>query len=215
LKSPPYNKNKITSKYNMSSGTDASNLGYGGQSPFVGNPSLVNPDNSHYPGGFGSNEAPMFGKFGLPGAAYNVDAANSFIPGLSLKGGAKKLKRKIKNITKIYKGMKKTMRKRIGSMKRKIMTRFHKKGGKSRRSRRSSARRMKMRGGMPDYPAGYSQYQNNLPMSNSYSLANVKLSPNESALANPAPYQRLSNCVNCVDNYNANTNEGFPSRGWW
>ena len=60
---------------------------------------------------------------------------------------------------------------------------------------------------------GYSQYQNNLPMTNVYSLADVNLSASESALANPPPYQPLSNCVNCVDNYNHYTNMGFPSRG--
>jgi hypothetical protein len=199
----------------MSAGSDNSNLGYGGQSPFVGNTSLVNPDNSHSPAGFGSNEAPMFGKFGLPGAAYNVNAANSCIPGLCYKGGAKKLKRKIKNITKMYKTMqggRKTFKKRVKSIKKRLMSRHHKKGGRSKRSRRSYG---KMKGGMPNYPAGYSQYQNNLPMTNSYSIGNVKLGPSDSALANPAPFQKLSNCTNCVDNYNANTNEGFPSRGWW
>jgi len=68
---------------------------------------------------------------------------------------------------------------------------------------------------MPNYPPGYSQYQNNMPMTNSYSLGNVKLPASESALANPAPYQRLSNCTNCVDNYDQNINKGFASRGWW
>ena len=199
----------------MSAGSDNSNLGYGNQNPFVGNPNLVNSDNSHYAGGFGSNETPMFGKFGLPGAVYNVNAANSCIPGLCYKGGAKKLKHKIKNITKVYKKMKggrKTFKKRVRSMKKRIMSRYHKKGSKGK------SRRNRMKGGsglMPNYPAGYSQYQNNMPMTNSYSLANVKLSASESALANPAPYQRLSNCTNCVDNYDQNINKGFASRGWW
>jgi hypothetical protein len=200
----------------MSAGTDASNLGYGNQNPFVGNPNLVNPDNSHYPGGFGSNESPAFGKFGLPGAVWNVNAAKSFIPGVSFKGGARKLKHKIKNITKMYKRMKggrKTFKKRVSSMKKRIMSRYHKKGGKSRR--RGKTRRMRGGNLMPNYPAGYSQYQNNMPMTNSYSIGNVKLGPSNSALANPAPYQKLSNCTNCVDNYNHNINEGFPSRGWW
>jgi len=199
----------------MSAGSDASNLGYGNQSPIIGNSNLVNPDNSHYPGGFGSNEAPMFGKFGLPGAVYNVNAANSCIPGLCYKGGAKKLKHKIKNITRMYKmkkGGRKSFKKRVHSMKRRIMSRYHKKGHKSKSTRHRSN---KMRGGMPNYPPGYSQYQNNLPMTNSYSIGNVKLGPSDSALANPAPYQKLSNCTDCVDNYNHNTNTGFPSRGWW
>lgn len=193
----------------MSAGSDNSNLGYGNQNPFVGNSGLVNPDNSHYPGGFGSNEAPMFGKFGLPGAAYNVNAANACIPGLCYKGGAKKLKHKIKNITKMYKKMKggrKTFKKRVRSMKKRIMSRYHKKGGKGKSTRR---------GGMPNYSAGYTQYQNNMPMTNSYALGSVKLGPNDSALANPPIFQKLSNCTSCVDNYNHNTNAGFASRGWF
>ena len=60
---------------------------------------------------------------------------------------------------------------------------------------------------------GYSQYQNNLPMTQVYSLGDVKLPASELALANPPPYQVLSNCVNCVDNYNHYTNQGFPSKG--
>ena len=191
------------------SGTGASNLGYGNQSPIIGNSNLVNPDNSHWPGSFGSNEAPMFGKFGLPGAVFNVNAVNSCIPGLCYKGGNKKLKRKIKNITKMYKM--KGSKKRIHSIKKRIMRKYTKKGkvmGKSRRHKKS------MKGGMPNYPLGYNQYQNNLPMTNTYALGG-KLSAPDSALSNPQPVQRLSNCTNCFDNYNANTNEGFPSRGWW
>jgi hypothetical protein len=38
------------------------------------------------------------------------------------------------------------------------------------------------------------------------------LSPSLSALASPVPYQVLSNCTNCVDNYNHFTNSGFPSK---
>ena len=61
---------------------------------------------------------------------------------------------------------------------------------------------------------GYSQYQNNLPMTQTYSLGG-KLAPSMSALANPPPQHRLSNCTNCVDNYSYFTNKGFPSKGWW
>lgn len=196
----------------MSAGSDNSNLGYGNQNPFVGNPSLVNPTNSHNPGGFGSNESPAFGKFGLPGAVWNVDAVKSFIPGVS-KGGARKLKYKIKNITKMYKRMKggrKTFKRRVSSMKKRIMSRYHKKGGKS----RGRGKTRKMRGGMVSYPAGYSQYQNNMPMTNTYSVGGV-LSAKDLGLANPPPYKALSNCTNCVDNYNHYKNAGSASRGWW
>jgi hypothetical protein len=76
-------------------------------------------------------------------------------------------------------------------------------GGKRSRSRSRSRRRQR---------GGYSQYQNNLPMTNTYSTGGV-LSANNLGLANPVPYQALSNCTNCVDNYNHFTNSGFPSRG--
>jgi len=207
-------KIKITSKYNMSAGSDNSNLGYGNIFPFIGNSGLVNSDNSHYSGGFGSNESPKFGQFGLPGAVFNVNAVNSCVPGLCYKGGAKKLKHKIKNITKIYKKMKggrKTLKKRLHSMKKKIMSRYHKKGTKVKTRHH---KKIKGGSGMPNYPPGYSQYQNNMPMTNTYSLGG-KLSANDSALANPPPYEPLSNCTNCVDNYSRFTNTGFASRGWF
>jgi len=60
---------------------------------------------------------------------------------------------------------------------------------------------------------GYSQYQNNLPMTPLYQVAGVNLPNNLLGLANPPPITALSNCVNCVDNYNHFTNTGFPSRG--
>jgi hypothetical protein len=49
-------------------------------------------------------------------------------------------------------------------------------------------------------------------MTQTYSTGG-NLSPALSALASPVPYQVLSNCTNCVDNYNHFTNGGFPSRG--
>ncbi len=194
----------------MSAGSGASNLGYGNVAPLSNvNGSYVNVDNSQYAGRFGSNEIP--GLPGLAGAKSNIDAAASNVPGICLfKGGAKKLKRKIKNITKHYKRMKAGSRK-IKSIKRRLRHKAISRrlarslaGGRRRHSRRH--RRRSMRG-------GYSQYQNNMPMTPSYQVAGIHLSPSESALANPAPITRLSNCVNCVDNYNHNTNMGFPSRG--
>jgi hypothetical protein len=192
----------------MSAGSGASNLGYGNVAPLSNvNGSYVNVDNSQYAGRFGSNEIP--GLPGLAGAKSNIDAAESNVPGICLfKGGAKKLKRKIKNITKHYKRMKAGSRKiksikrrlRHKAMSRKLARSFA--GGRRRHSRRHRRQR-----------GGYSQYQNNMPMTPSYQVAGINLSPNESALANPAPITRLSNCVNCVDNYNHNTNMGFPSKG--
>jgi hypothetical protein len=51
-----------------------------------------------------------------------------------------------------------------------------------------------------------------MPMTNTYSTGGY-LPPSLSALATPPTYQALSNCTNCVDNYNHFTNGGFPSRG--
>ena len=67
--------------------------------------------------------------------------------------------------------------------------------------RRKSSRRQR---------GGYAQYQNNMPVSNSYSIGGV-LSASESALANPAPIYKVTNSA--VDNYNHYTGSGFPSRG--
>ena len=60
---------------------------------------------------------------------------------------------------------------------------------------------------------GYSQYQNNWPSTGVFSVGSPNLPPNLLALANPPPITKLSNCVNCVDNYNHYTNMGFPSKG--
>lgn len=60
---------------------------------------------------------------------------------------------------------------------------------------------------------GYAQYQNNYPSTTSYSTGGITLGASESALANPVPFTKLSNCTNCVDNYNHYTNKGFPSEG--
>jgi hypothetical protein len=60
---------------------------------------------------------------------------------------------------------------------------------------------------------GNAQYQNNMPMTQTFSLGGP-LSPTLSALATPPPYQVLSNCTNCIDNFNAYDMKGFPSKGW-
>jgi len=108
----------------------------------------------------------------------------------------KQLRKKIKNIvlqykTKMsrYKGTKYTKRSSYRS----------RRGGR----RGGTRRRRSMRGG----------YQNNMPMTPTYGVAGVPLSSSNLALANPPPITTLSNCVNCVDNYNHYTNKGFPSRG--
>ena len=187
----------------------ASNLGYGNTSPFSNiNDDYVNIDNSNSPATFGSNEVsgtPPGPLPGLAGTKNNVDAAAGVYPGRSIliKGGAKKLKRKIKNITKHYKM--KGGSKRRNSLRKKLKSKYASKSSskKSRRNRRVTRRQR----------GGYSQYQNNLPMTPSYQVAGINLPVSELALANPAPYTMLSNSDNCVDNYNHYLGTGFPSRG--
>jgi hypothetical protein len=191
----------------MSAGSGASNLGYSNVSPY-NNSSFVNGMSSNNPANFGSNEVSgtppgIFGS-GLAGAKSNIDAAAGKVPGICLfKGGAKTLKRKIKNITKRYKKMKAGSRK-MKSLKSRLRSRSMARGRSramagGRRRRRSHRQR-----------GGYSQYQNNQPFSLSYSLGG-NLSPTESALANPTPIYKVTN--NAVDNLNAYTMKGFPSRG--
>ena len=209
----------------MSAGSGASNLGYGNIAPLSNiNGSYVNVDNSQYAARFGSNEIPGTPPGPLPGLAgakSNVGAAAGVVPGICLfMGGAKKLKRKIKNITKHYKRMKagskkihrlKTMlRKRAAS--RSLARRLA--GGRSRKISRTggrkrrghSSRRRSMTG-------GYAQYQNNMPMTPTYQVAGINLPASQLGLANPPPIQVLCNDTNCVDNYNHYTNMGFPSKG--
>jgi hypothetical protein len=192
----------------------ASNLGYANITPNSNiNSNFINKDNSHYPGGFGSNQVP--GLPGLAGAKYNVDAAAARVPGICMSGGGKNLKRKIKNITKRYKMSKKSMKRKASGMKRRIKAKLSRAVGRARsvglaRARslaggRKSRRSRRQRG-------GYSQYQNNMPMTPTYSTGGV-LSAGNLGLANPVPYKVLPNCTNCVDNYNHFTKSGFPSKG--
>ena len=178
------------------------------------NGSVVNVDGSNFAGRLYSSMVPT-SQFVLPEPLNKVQAANSIIPGLT--GGAgrkrnKNLRKRINNISNMYKmrggkkSIKRSIKRRISRLKRRLfrtrknkhMKRFHK-------SRKAISR--KMRG-------GYSQYQNNNPMTGSFSSP-VKLSPNLSALANPVPINSQSSHVNCIDNYNHYTNKGFASKGWF
>lgn len=192
----------------MSAGSGASNLGYGNINPYNSS-TYVNGASSNYSGSFSSNEIP--GLPGLAGAKSNIDAAAGIVPGVCLfKGGAKKIKRKIKNITKQYKRMKGGSRK-MKSFKKRLRTRITSRSmarSMSRsmaltKGRRTRRRRHRQRG-------GYSQYQNNQPFDYSYSVGGI-LNSSNSALANPAPIYKVTN--NAIDNYNHYTNKGFPSRG--
>ena len=213
-------------------------LGWGNRPMYSNaNANYVNPTSSNNPANFGSNEisglnSPPYYPKAFYGVKSNVYAASGHatIKGgdrsRTCTGGNKKkgcgcggtttttstLKRKIKNIVKVYKMKgKKTIKNIKNSIKHLFSgrkSRFLSGGKHKKRSikNRTRSRRHRLRG-------GYAQYQNNLPMTQVYSLGATNLPASESALANPPPYTALSNCVNCVDNYNHYTNKGFPSRG--
>lgn len=186
----------------MSAGSNASNLGYGNIVPLSNvDGKFVNVTNSHSAQNFGNRVIPGTPPGPLPGLAGtkdNVVAAK----GIWQAGGAKKLKRKIKNITKKYK-MKGGSRRRR-SLRKRIKSKYSK-SSKSHHKRSHTKRRRSQRG-------GYAQYQNNLPMTPTYSVGGI-LNSGDLGLANPPPIKVLGNCTNCVDNYNHFTNAGFPSKG--
>jgi hypothetical protein len=189
----------------MSAGSDASNFGYGNIFPNSNvNGNYVNLTSSNNPIHFGSNEIP--GLPGLSGAKNNVDAARGYVPGICMNGG-QKIKKKIKNITKRYRmknNKKKTLlRKRIKSFGKKKNTKYKNKRNQKTRKTRKTRKNIK---------GGYSQYQNNQPITPSFSVG-THLNANQSMLASPPPIQMLSNNTNCIDNYNHFTGLGFPSCG--
>jgi hypothetical protein len=176
----------------MSAGSSASNLGYSRIFPNSGiDGNFLNVGSSNNPMFFSSNQIP--GAPGLSGAKNNVDAAEGKI--YNMNGGTTNLKRKIKNITKKYKMNKKSLKRKASTLRRKIKKRLTK----------SRSRRYRQRG-------GYSQYQNNLPLTPSYSTGG-QLAPSNSALANPVPYHIKNIGGNCTDNYNHYTGKGFASKG--
>jgi hypothetical protein len=199
----------------MSAGSSASNFGYANVNPYNTSP-YVNGTSSNYSGSFSSNEIPGTPPGPLPGLAgskSNIDAAAGIVPGIcNFKGGAKKLKRKIKNITKHYKKMKagsrkaKSFKNKLKNMSRTMARSMALAGGRRTRRRHRRSGRRRQRG-------GYSQYQNNLPMTPTYQVAGINIPASQLGSANPPPITVLPNCTNCVDNYNHYTNMGFPSRG--
>jgi hypothetical protein len=189
-------------------------MSYGGLT-FV-NRDLVNYDNSQWSAGFTSKAIPTNG---LPEPSNNVIAISSS----KILGGkiGKKIGKKIKNTHRIYKRMgKHTIKSAINSniltKKRLSKKRLSKKRLSKKRlskKRLSKKRLSKKRLSKKNIYGGYSQYQNNVPLTPTYSTAGLQNNNFMSALANPVPYDVLSNCTNCVDNYNHYTNTGFPSRG--
>jgi hypothetical protein len=165
------------------------------------NPSLINVDASHYSGDkFTSTVNPNsvnVNAMPLPGS--NVQSAASYFPCTNQSGGkrTKINRRKINKISRMYKMKSK---RHIKRMKSRLRSTY--------RHTKRASRRHKRRG----QRGGYSQYQNNVPMTQTYSLGGP-LPDSLSALASPPPYHVLSNCTNCVDNYNHFSGVGFPSRG--
>jgi len=174
------------------------------------NPSLINVDASHYSGDkFTSTVNPNsvnVNAMPLPGS--NVQSAASYFPcsngSCSNQSGGKRTKINRKKINKISRMYKMKSKRHIKRMKSRLRSTFR---HKKRASRRNS--RVKRRG----QRGGYAQYQNNMPMTQTYSLGGP-LSASSSALASPPPYQVLNNVGQCADNYNHFSGVGFPSRGW-
>jgi hypothetical protein len=170
--------------------SSASNMGYGGTSPYSGiNTNMVNSTNSNDPAWLGSTQIPS-SAYSMRGASNNIDAAAGRLSG----GGKgtkyyKLLKRKIKNITKRYKMRGKSKRTRISRMKRKI--RSSAKRTKTRRRTRTRSRRM--RGG------SYQQFGSNVAQSVNFSVGGV-LDAASLGQANPPPIQ--INAPSCQDNAN-------------
>jgi hypothetical protein len=155
------------------------------------NSNYANANNSHYPGGFGSNVNPL----SLKGQSSNVMAAMGMNGG-SRKRGTKKLLKRIKNIANKYKKMKGGQKRTLKKLK-KLLSLSKRKLASKARSRKTIRQR-----------GGYNQWGSSIPDTPSYSTGG-NLSPSLSALANPVPINWLSRTVNGIDNYNHFTNKGF------
>ena len=153
----------------------------------------------------------------LPEPANSIQAAASYIPGLTMKGGSRKRTRsknylkRIKNIANMYKmkGSRKTIRRKIRRLKTKLKRQF---AMKSRKNHRRSNRHHNMKG-------GWAQYQNNMPSLPGMTTG-IPLSPSLSALANPPIFERYDNVIdnlnhNALNSYgNSGAGMGTFSKGW-
>jgi hypothetical protein len=204
--------------------------------------SLVNMDSSSVGGIPFNNTRIPNGPHTLPPTGSNVQGAAGIFP--SAQKGGKINRKKINKISRKYKmrGSKRTVKRHVRRMKTRVRSRALRSSvARSQRRHKSVRGRGRSRGiamgkgmgrGMlgggfqppmttPNYPSGYSQYQNNNgSLSNTYSTGGV-LPAASSALANPTPYQ---NVAGDVDNLNHNTlnsygnigsGSGFASRGWF
>ncbi len=181
------------------------------------NGSLVNVDASHYSGSaFSSNMDPRTVNVNvMPEPASNIQAAASYIPCKT--GGSRKKHsinlHKINKISRMYKmkGNKKSAKRMKSRLRSKYSANSRSRYATRRRSR--SQKRSKSHRRSMGQKGGYAQYQNNMPMTQTYSTGGP-LSPSLSAMATPPTYHVLSNCTNCIDNFSKVENAGFPSKGW-
>ena len=183
------------------------------------NGSLVNVDASHYSGSaFTSTVDPRSVNVNaMPAPGSNVQSAASYFP---CQNGGKKSRhrnkinrKKINKISRMYKmkGSRKSIRRRVRRTKNRVRSKYSAHNRSRYATRKHSRGRRRGLGQGRMQKGGYGQYQNNMPMTQTFSTGG-NLSPSLSALASPVPYQVLSNCTNCVDNYNHMKNVGFPSR---
>jgi len=161
------------------SGSEASNLGYSEYPPNNNiNGVFINVNNTNNPANFGSNEIPPRGLFG---ASCNMDAAAGIAPGICMSGGKRRskhvksfklLKRKIKNISNIYK-MRYTKKQRK-QIKRRITKKYIR---RSRRNMSSKKHRMgKRMRKMQKGGAMTAVEPSNFPGSEDYARSNITYS---------------------------------------
>lgn len=197
------------------------------------NPILVNIDNSHTTGiPFSSTviPGPNINPNALPLAPNNVNSAAAYFP-CSQKGG-KINKKKINKISRKYKMRrnKKTVKRRLKNAMRsnKLKKTLDLVLAKNRSTKgRSMAVGMAVAGGYKrkhktrKMRGGWAQYQNNMPVYNTYSLGG-KLAPEFVGMASPPPISSVTN--NAIDNLNHNAlnsygnsgaGMGHASKGWW
>jgi hypothetical protein len=202
----------------------------------VHNPPLNNINTELVRDGFSLGAIPFSSKIiptghnTLAPSGNNIQGAAGIYP--CAQNGGKINNKKINKISRKYKmkGSKKTIKRRVRKMKNLIRSKYARRmsrrsSKRSRGSNRSRSYRRHMKGGAfqppmttPNYPSGHSQYQNNNVSSNTYSLGGP-LSSQNSALANPPPFQKVGgdidnlnhNALNAYGNIGAGS--GFPSRG--
>lgn len=136
---------------------------------------LVNPTNSNYSGNL-FTELPVAKDF-----MSNVDAANA--SKIVLTGGKKRIyKSKINKISRMYKmrGSRKNISRRVRHIKSRVRHAFRKSKRKCTKCRRNK----RQRGGSSSYSTG------------------AALPASLSALANPVPFMKLDDSVNCPSSYN-------------